>query len=397
MLATSPASYSFSSATQHLKRSVMRDLLKHAVDPNIISLAGGLPANEALPLTQLQACLDEVLHRDGAKALQYGPPYAPLKAWLADYMRGRGVQCDAENIFITNGNQHGLQILSRLFVNEGDTAVIEEAVFTGVQQITAGAGAHILTIPTDTSTGADMDALEAAFAQHPQMAVLIPDFHNPLGVSLSAEKRQRAAELAGKYGVPLVEDDPYSALRFSGAMLPPIKAYDTSGFVFYLGSFSKMLAPALRLGWMIVPDELLAKITVIRESLDLESSTLTQRTVAEFLQRGYLVPHLDQMNRLNQERCAALLAALDTHLGDIASWTLPDGGLFTWVTLPENVNTWDMLPEAIANKVVYIPGAAFAVNGGATNAMRLNFSALPAEKFDEAISRLKQVINNYLK
>jgi 2-aminoadipate transaminase len=312
-------------------------------------------------------------------------------------MRGRGVQCDAENIFITNGNQHGLQILSRLFVNEGDTAVIEEAVFTGVQQITAGAGAHILTIPTDTSTGADMDALEAAFAQHPQMAVLIPDFHNPLGVSLSAEKRQRAAELAGKYGVPLVEDDPYSALRFSGAMLPPIKAYDTSGFVFYLGSFSKMLAPALRLGWMIVPDELLAKITVIRESLDLESSTLTQRTVAEFLQRGYLVPHLDQMNRLNQERCAALLAALDTHLGDIASWTLPDGGLFTWVTLPENVNTWDMLPEAIANKVVYIPGAAFAVNGGATNAMRLNFSALPAEKFDEAISRLKQVINNYLK
>jgi len=389
--------YRFSQRSSYLERSVMRDLLKHAVDPAIISLAGGLPANENLPLAHLQDCMNAVLQRDAGKAIQYSPIYAPLREWIAEYMRQRGVDCTADNIFMTNGNQQGLSILSRLFLDIGDIAVIEDAVFTGIQQGTQGVGADIATIPTDLSSGADMDALETALQNHDvRMIVLIPDFHNPLGISMSAEKRQRAAQLAQTYEVPLVEDDAYSQLRFSGATLPPIKAHDESDYVFYLGSFSKMLAPGLRLGWMVLPPALLPKVTVLRESIDLESSTLIQRTVHEFLSRGYLDAHLTQLNDSIRHRAECLMTALEAHLGDIATWTVPEGGLFSWVTLPETIDTWSRLPEAIENNVVYIPGAAFAVDGGKGNTMRLNFSNVAPDAFDEGIERIAQVIKHTL-
>jgi 2-aminoadipate transaminase len=391
------ANYRFSQRSSYLERSVMRDLLKHAVDPNIISLAGGLPASDCLPLAELKDCMNYVLERDGAVALQYSPQYLPLREWIADYMNQRGVTCDVSNIFITNGNQQGLSILSRLFLDLGDIAVIEDAVFTGVQQGTKGMGAKVLTIPTHLQTGAEVDELEELLQAHDvRMVVLIPDFHNPLGVSMSEDKRRYAAELAARYEVPFVEDDAYSPLRFSGEMLKPIRAYDESGYVFYMGSFSKMLAPGLRLGWMVIPDELMAKVTVIRESIDLETSTLTQRTVHEFLSRGLLNAHLKQLNAEHQKRANALMTALDTHLGDIAAWTHPDGGLFAWAELPEELKTWDMLPEAITNGVVYIPGGAFATHGGKLNCLRLNFSNVKAEKFDEGLRRLRQVIQSHV-
>lgn len=398
MLLEKDTIYRFSGLSGYLKRSVMRDLLALAVKPGILSLAGGLPAGELLPMEQFQDCLSTVIARDGAKALQYSPPYAPLKEWIVSYMHSRGVDCTPEQVFLTNGNQQGVFILSRLFLDHGDTAVIEDVTFTGIQQVTSGRGCTVTTIPTDLTTGADIEALETLFTQGdlPRLVILIPDFHNPLGVSMSLEKRRYAADLANHYGVPLVEDDPYSALRFTGETLPPIKAFDTDGFVFYLGSFSKMLAPTLRLGWMIVPADLVPKVTVIRESIDLESSTLTQRAVYEFLQRGYLEPHLTELNESNHERYSALNAALERHLGDIATWTKPEGGLFVWTTLPEHINTWEMLPEAIHNGVVYIPGAAFAVHGGYTNTMRLNFSNVKPHDFDEALRRLAQVIRQQL-
>lgn len=390
------AKYRFSQASSYLERSVMRDLLKHAVDPNIISLAGGLPASDCLPLAQLKDCMNHVIERDGAAAMQYAPQYMPLRQWIAEYMSRRGVACDVNNIFITNGNQQGLSILSRLFLDKGDTAVIEDAVFTGVQQGTKGMGARVLSIPTHLQTGADVDELEEHLQNEDvRMVVLIPDFHNPLGVSMSESKRRYVAELAERYAVPVVEDDAYSLLRFSGEMLKPIRAYDESGFIFYMGSFSKMLAPGLRLGWMVIPDDMMAKVTVIRESIDLETSTLTQRTVHEFLSRGLLDAHLHQLNAEHQKRANALMSALETHLGDIAAWTNPEGGLFAWAELPEEINTWDILQDAIANGVVYIPGGAFATHGGKLNCLRLNFSNVKAEKFDEGLRRLREVIEKH--
>ena len=389
--------YTFSREAADLHRSVMRDLIARTAKPGIIPLSGGLPASEFLPVDALRDCFDAVLKREGGDALQYRPRYAPLLEWIADYMNGRGVVCTPEQVFITNGNQQGLSILSRLFLDSDGVAVTDAITFTGINQITAGRGADVRAVPVDLRTGTDMAALETAFAAHPrpQLCVLIPDFHNPLGVSMTADKRQQVAQLAARYGVPVVEDDPYAALRFSGEPTPPIKAYDDSGHVFYLGSFSKMLAPAARLGWMIAPSELLPKITVFRESIDLESSALTQRAVAEFLGRDLLPAHLDRLNAVNKSRAEALLDALDIHLGDVAMWTQPDGGLFVWVTLHDDaINTWDLLDAALEAGVAYVPGGAFAVDGGHQHTMRLNFSKVAEADIRAGVRRLAQVIKS---
>lgn len=376
----------------HLKRSIMRDLLSMAVVPDLISLAGGLPASEYLPIQQYQDCLNTVLLREGSRLMQYGSPSVSLRQWIACYMQKRGVYCQPEEVFITNGAQQGLAILSRLLLDPGSPAVIEQITFTGIQQVTAGRGARVTTVPTDLKTGIDVDALEAAFRRRPRLAIVIPDFHNPLGVSLSLEKRERIAYLSAEYRVPVIEDDPYSALRFEGESLPAIKAYDQAGTVFYLGSFSKMLAPAVRLGWIVAPAELASRITVLRESFDLESSIFTQAAVYEFLSRGWLDEHLMTLNAANHARRDALNAALTYYLGNTATWTCPVGGLFVWLTLPDEIDTWAMFEAAVANKVAYVPGGAFALEGGFQNTMRLNFSNTRPELIREAVARLAEVI-----
>jgi 2-aminoadipate transaminase len=393
-LSMSTADLELSREGSNLQRSVMRDLLRFAVDPNIISLAGGLPASEFLPLQELQECLNAVLSRDGPRALQYSPQYPELRAWIAGYMGTRGVSCTADEVFITNGNQHGLAILSRLFLDPGQPAVIEEVTFTGIHQITVGRDAAVRTVPTDLDSGVDVEAVEAAFIQSPtpRLAVLITDFHNPLGVSVAAEKRAKLAALAAEYGVPLIEDDPYAPLRFRGEDLPPIKAYDEAGMVFYLGSFSKMLAPALRLGWMVAPADLMQRITTIRESFDLESSTLYQRAVAEFMSRGLLEPHLEAITEAQRTRADAMFEALEQQLSDIARWSKPHGGVFVWVSLPEPLDTTEMFHEAIKRQVAYIPGAVFSVDGSTKNAVRLNFSNVKPEGIREGVARLSEVI-----
>ena len=382
----------------NLQRSVMRDLLRFAVDPNVISLAGGLPASEHLPVEGLRECLDSVLSRDGPRALQYSPQHLELRAWVAEYMGSRGVSCTAEEVFITNGNQNGLAILSRLFLDPGQPAVIEEVTFTGIHQITGGRDAEVRTVPTDLDSGVVVEGFEEALkaSPPPRLAVLITDFHNPLGVSIAEEKRAELARLAAKYGVPLVEDDPYAPLRFSGKALSPIKAYDEAGMVFYLGSFSKMLAPALRLGWIVAPADLMPRITTLRESFDLESSTLIQRAVAEFLGRGWLEPHLEQMTAAHGERCATMLRALEEHLSDVARWSRPSGGVFVWVSLPERLDTTEMFHEAIRRQVAYIPGGVFSVDGSTRNALRLNFSNVKPEAIEEGVARLADVIRTAL-
>jgi 2-aminoadipate transaminase len=383
----------------NLQRSVMRDLLRFAVDPNVISLAGGLPAGECLPLEGLRECLDTVLTRDGPRALQYSPQHLELRTWIAGHMGSRSVSCTPDEIFITNGNQHGLAILSRLFLDPGEPAVIEEVTFTGVHQITVGRDADVRTVPTDLDSGVVVERFEEALkaSPTPRLSVLITDFHNPLGVSIAEEKRAELAGLAAKFGVPLIEDDPYAPLRFRGKAIPPIKAHDEAGMVFYLGSFSKMLAPALRLGWIVAPADLMPRITTLRESFDLESSTLFQRAVAEFVSRGLLEPHLEQITAAHGERRDSMLRALDEHLSGVARWSKPDGGVFVWVSLPERLDTTEMFHQAIERRVAYIPGGVFSVDGSTKNALRLNFSNVKPEAIEEGVARLADVIRTALK
>lgn len=372
----------------------MRGLLKLAVDPDIISLAGGLPADETLPVDAFGACLDAVLTRDGAASLQYSPPHAPLRAWIAEHMRSRGVECSLDQVFITNGAQQGLAILSTMLLDPGNPAAIEAIAFTGIQQVTAGRGADVRTVAIDPTTGADMHALEGVFRREPRpkLAVLVPNFHNPLSATMPTSARQTAAELAARYQVPLIEDDPYGMLRFEGDPLPPIKAYDQDGWVFYLGSFSKMFAPGVRLGWIVAPENMIPKITVVRESMDLETSTLTQRAVHEFIQRGHLETHLAEMNALHKERRDRLLAALESEFTSDESWTRPQGGLFVWLTLAEGLDAWKLFDGAVAKKVAYIPGAAFAVEGGHENCVRLSFGNVRTERIQTGVARLAEAV-----
>lgn len=385
-----------SAESAHLTRSVMRDLLAFAVDPEVISLAGGLPASDALPVAAYRKCLADVLERDGPAALQYSPQHTPLREWIASWMSGRGVSCGPEQVFITNGAQQGLAVLSRLLLDPGEPAVVESITFTGIQQVTKGRGADVRAVRADPSEGVDIDLLETAMKRspRPRMAILIPAFHNPLSATLGSDQRRRIAALAAETGVPVIEDDPYSALQFDGEMSPPIKAFDEAGLVFYVGSFSKILAPGVRLGWIVAPPDLVPKITTMRESLDLETSTLTQRAVALFLERGELEPHLEKLRRLHRQRRDALLAALEDQLSGEANWTEPDGGLFVWLTLDRGIDTWELFERSVARQVAYIPGAAFAVEGGAKNTMRLSFSNVTPERIQTGVARLAQVIRD---
>jgi len=387
--------YVISAEAAGLQRSVMRELLKKAGAPGVISLAGGLPDSRLLPAADYADCLSAVLAREGGAALQYRPMYEPLRAWAADHMRARGVDCTPEQVFITNGNQQGLSILSRLFVEPNQLAVTEAFTFTGVGQVTVGRGARTIGVPVDYQTGVDLEALEAAFMQSPRMAVLIPSYQNPLGVTIPDENRRAIAGLAARYHVPIVEDDPYSALAFDGQMLPPIKAYDEAGWVFYLGSFSKMLAPGLRLGWMVAPSALANRVITLRESFDLESSALTQRAVFEYLDRGLLPDHLARLNATNAERCAVMLESLAEHFSGLATWTRPTGGLFVWMELHDHaIDAFAVLSRAIEQEgVAFIPGGAFSVTGGHKHTLRLNFSAVEPPAIREGIARLKHVLS----
>lgn len=386
-----------------LKRSIMRELIARIAHPDttadMIALSGGLPATELLPVDAMNACFARVLSRERGESLQYKPQYPPLTKWITQTMQARGVECTPEQVFITNGNQQGLTLLSRLFLNPDGVAVTEAVTFTGIHQVTSGRGAEVIAVPTDLETGIDVDALEKAFQspKKPSVAFLIPDFHNPLGVTVSREKRERIAHLSAQYGVPIVEDDPYSALRFNGTPQPPIKAFDQAGTVFYMGSFSKMLAPALRLGWIVAPVEVIPRLTVLREALDLESSALTQRVVGEFLTEGLLPHHLAVMNTEHHKRCQALLSALEQFMGDVATWTKPDGGLFVWVTLNNpNVNTWDVLESALQAGVAFVPGGAFAIKGDSLNTLRLNFSKIESDAIFEGVKRLSFVVKKFI-
>lgn len=394
-----PIPYPLSHRATQIKRSVMRDLIALANQPDIISFAGGLPAADCLPLAQVKECVEAVLTRDGSRALQYGPPFAPLREWIADHMQKRGVACAVENVYITNGAQQGLELVARLLLDEGAPAVLEALTFTGIGQAISARTNDIRTTPVDLQTGVDVEAFEAALARgpRPRLGVVIPAFHNPLGISIVHEKRLRLAEAAARHAVPLLEDDPYSTLRFEGEDVWPIKAYDEAGFVIYNSSFSKMLAPAMRLGWLVAPAEVIAKVTVLREAIDLESSQLTQRLVAEFLWRGYLEPHLKHLNATNLERRNAMFMALERELGGLADWTKPQGGLFVWVTLPKGADTGAMFQAAVERRVAYIPGAHFSPSGpGPTNTLRLNYSNTVPERIHAGIHQLAEVIKEHL-
>jgi 2-aminoadipate transaminase len=391
--------------TRTMKRSVLREMLAVVSRPGILSFAGGLPDPGLFPVKEFAEAVSSVLASD-AKALQYGPPFLPLKKHIVTLMAQRGVICHEDQVFITTGAQQALNVLTHLFLNDGGQVLIEELVYSGIQQAIASFNPNILTVHTDLGEGMDVDMVEAYLlaGSRPAFLYAISEAHNPLGVSLSPSRQKRLVALARQYGLPIIEDDPYGLLRYESSAASPMRALDEE-WVFYVGSFSKILAPALRLGWMVAPELLIPKLTVIKESSDLETSAFIQRSVAAYLDAGHLPAHLERLGQAYQLRRDTMLQALDSTFPKSARWTKPTGGMFIWVELPGHVDTFELLWQAVEElQVAFIPGTAFEAMAGSTkslagpranNCMRLNFSNCSPDTIEEGIGRLGTLLHKF--
>lgn len=360
-----------------------------------LALAAGSPPNDALPLERWHECFDHVLTQQGTAALQYGTPNVALKEWLVGWMKARGLDCQLEHIYITNGNQHGLQLASRLLLAPGRRSLLERPTYTGILDVSQKRGIEVREVALRPEVGLDVAAWRAICESErpPAAAFTIVDFHNPTGSSADGPTRAQLAQIARETGVPIIEDDAYSALRISGAPLPPLRAYPGGEAAIYLGTFSKMLFPSLRLGWIVAPPELMPMLNGLRQTIDLQSSAMMEAVAAEFLRRGWLEEHLARMRQLLRERLAAFLEGLREAFGADAAWEEPQGGLFLWLRLPEEVDAEARFDDALAQGVSYVPGNHFYADGvSGKNEMRLSFAVAPPGEMRGAAKILARVL-----
>jgi len=384
---------------QKTQRSPLQEMLFAAAKPEIISFAMGLPAPELFPVEGVMKAAEQAL-RDDSRTLQYGPPYQPLKRHIVRLMAKRNVICREEQIFITTGAQQGMNLLARLLLDPGGTVLTERLIYTGFKQVIDPYEPRVLSVPTDPQTGIDIGAVASILSRgaRPAFIYAISSGHNPLAVSLTEAKRSRMVELARQYRIPIIEDDPYGFLNYEDAALPPLRAYDDQ-WVFYVGSFSKILTPALRVGWLVVPESLMPKVSVVKEASDIDTNTFTQRIIASFLELEDINTHLSMLRREYRARRDVMAQALRESFPAEAKWEIPDHGVFFWVELPHGMDAQSLLASALKReRVAFIPGHAFNVelSNEATNCMRLNYSHSNPELIREGIGRLGKLTREAL-
>lgn len=383
----------FSRRAWLVRSSAIRELLKLTEQPDVISFSGGLPASEALPLAELAAAAERALSGAGPAAVQYGTTegIGPLREFVADRMRKKGIPASADDVLIVSGAQQGLDLLGRLFLDPGNRVVTEAPTFLGALQAFSAYEPTIRCAPLD-SGGVCLDVLADRLRSHPKFYYALPNFQNPSGVTLAGDRRPELVELAARHGVPVVEDDAYGDLRYEGEALPPLCSLDPKR-VIYLGSFSKILAPGLRVGWVVAPPPILRKLALLKQGADLHTGTFVQRVVFEAVRDGFLERHIPRIRALHRERRDAMLAALLRHFPPGVPWTRPQGGLFLWVTLPPGTDAGKLLQAALRKNVAFVPGASFFPNGGGEACLRLNFSYSPPVAIEEGIRRLGEVLH----
>ncbi|MDX1383661.1 MAG: PLP-dependent aminotransferase family protein [Thermoanaerobaculia bacterium] len=386
--------HALSRRARHASRSPLRELVALTSDPEVLSLSGGLPATDAIPRRALREALGRALAEPAA--LQYGAQNADLEDRIVELMAGRGVTCCRDEVLVTTGAQQALHIAARLFVDPGTCVAAEEFTYTGFYQALEPLRAEILGLPSLPGRGLDVAALESHLSAggRPALLYLVADHGNPTGACLPLAARRRIADLAARFGVPVIEDDPYGFLRFEGPRLPPLRSF-AGDRVLYVGSFSKTLSPALRLGWLILPRELRPQAAVIKEAIDLESSALMQRAVACLLHVFDLERHLEGAREIYRQRRDAMAEALEKHLGDRVSWHAPTGGLFFWLRLEdERADSERLLAAAIRDaRVAFVPGSAFSRPGSrGRRHLRLSFSLASPSQIRDGICRLSRIL-----
>jgi 2-aminoadipate transaminase len=394
-----PWEYRYAHRMQKMGSSVIRELLKLTEQPDIISFAGGLPAPKVFPVKQFQEACNIVLEQHGPQALQYSTTegYLPLREMIARHTARYSVEITADNIMITSGSQQALDFIGRLFLNRGDYIVVESPTYLGALQAWNAYGAQYIPVRSDEN-GMIVDELEAALRIGPKFIYVLPNFQNPSGATLSLERRQKLIEIADKYGVPIVEDDPYGQLRYEGVHIPSVMALDSefrgpngghySGNVIYLSTFSKLLAPGLRLAWVVAPPQVIRKLVMTKQAADLHTSSFNQYVAYEVAKGGFLDEHVKVIRSVYKERRDVMIEMMEEMFPQGVTWTKPMGGMFLWGVLPEGMDSAEVLKRAIEKKVAFVPGEAFHPNGGGKNTMRLNFSFSAPDMIREGIARM---------
>jgi len=382
-----------------VRSSAVRDLFAAASRPDMISLSGGMPAVGLVPHDVVASAARDAVHHEGAAALQYGSSDGrpQIRALITELMAEIGVRLQPADLLVTAGAQQGLDLLAKTFVNPGDVVITEGPTYVGALQAFSAYQPDIRCIAMDDD-GMRMDLLEAELKRvgprGAKFIYTIPNFQNPAGVTMSPERRRRLLELAREYDIPVVEDDPYGRLRFDGGHMKPLRSLDDE--VIYLGTFSKIFAPGLRLGWVTAPKPILAKILLVKQAADLCGSNFAQVTAERYFKGTRWRRTLQSLVSTYGERRDAMLASLEEHFPAEARWAKPDGGFFVWVELPRYVDCDKMLAEAVERGVTYAPGNGFYPDGRGKNCMRLAFCYAEPAAIDEGIRRLAEVIEDRL-
>jgi 2-aminoadipate transaminase len=387
----------FAARVDKLRASDIREILKVTQRPEVISFAGGLPAAEVLPGKELARVASDLLMEDGPIALQYSPTEGlqSLRQRIADRLHRRlGIRRSADEVLMVSGSQQALDLTGKLFVDADDAILCESPTYLGAINAFQAYEPRFLSVPTDDD-GMLPEALERALAaeDRAKLIYVVPDFQNPSGRRWSIGRRQALLEIAARHNVPVVEDSPYAELSFDNDPLPAVASFDRGGTVIYLGTFSKILSPGLRLGWVAADASMLRRYVLVKQGADLHTSTLGQMLADRFLAEYDLDLHIERIRGLYKSRRDAMLAALDEHLGKDVRYTRPVGGLFLWLELPEDMDARQLLGSCLEHDVAFVPGSAFFTDGLHDNTLRLNFSAMPEERINEGIRRFATALH----
>ncbi|QEK13508.1 PLP-dependent aminotransferase family protein [Crassaminicella thermophila] len=389
----------YANRMERMKASEIREILKLTLQPDMISFAGGLPAPELFPVEEMKKVAVEVLEESGEKALQYSTTegFLPLREKIAQRMNKFNINAKAEDILITSGSQQGLDFTGKIFLNPGDVVICESPSYLGAINAFKAYECKFAEVPTDDE-GMIMEDLEKILEKTPRARLIyvIPDFQNPTGKTWSIERRKKLLEIASKYDLPIIEDNPYGELRFEGEIPPSVKAFDTEGRVVFLGTFSKTFCPGLRLGWVCASKELLEKYIFVKQSADLQTSTIAQIELNKFLELYDLDKHVEEIKKTYRKRRDLMLNTMKDNFPKKVKFTYPEGGLFTWVELPDGIDAKELMKKAIEKKVAFVPGGSFFPNGGHENAFRMNYSNMPEDKIVEGVKRLAEVLKEEL-
>jgi 2-aminoadipate transaminase len=390
-----PIQWQFSERAQQLQSSFIREILKITQRPEIISFAGGLPSPATFPVDVMKAAYDKVLSEAGKVALQYGPTdgYGPLREWIANSLSTEGSRILPEQILMTSGSQQALDLLGKVLIDEGSRVLVETPSYLGALQAFSVYRPEFKSVETDEH-GLVPSSIDA-IAQGARLLYALPNFQNPTGRSLSIERRQSLVETCARLGLPLIEDDPYGTLSYKGEPSPKMVAMNPDG-VIYMGSFSKVLTPGIRLGYVCAPLPLVRRLELAKQAADLHTAQLTQMVVHEVVKDGFLDQHIPTIRKLYGDQCQVMLDAMAEHFPASVTWTRPEGGMFIWVTLPQSIDAMKLLDQSLAARVAFVPGAPFYANEPATNTLRLSFVTVPPERIREGIAILGKLIKDML-